>query len=55
MDYTSKSETRRIPRSIKEELIEILQVLFMVLMIGGMIWAAISIQHYDGYYTDGTL
>jgi hypothetical protein len=55
MDYTSKSETRRIPRSIKEELIEVLQVLFMLLLFGGMVWAAINIQHYDGYYTDGTL
>jgi hypothetical protein len=55
MDYTSKSETRRIPRSIKEQLIEFLQLLFMLALFGGMIWAAISIQHYDGYYTDGTL
>jgi hypothetical protein len=37
------------------QLRDILQLLFMLLVIGGMIWAAINIQHYDCYYTDGTL
>jgi flagellar biogenesis protein FliO len=55
MDYTSKSETRRIPRSPKEQLIEFLQLIFVLLLFGGMVWAVINIQHYDGYYTDGTL
>jgi hypothetical protein len=37
------------------EVRDILQLLFMLAVIGGMIWAAIDVQHYDGYYTDGTL
>jgi hypothetical protein len=41
--------------TFESELRDILQLLFMLLVIGGMIWAVISIQHYDGYYTDGTL
>jgi hypothetical protein len=54
MDYC-ESKTTCCDRSAKEQLIEFLQLLFVLLVIGGMIWAAISIQHYDGYYTDGTL
>jgi hypothetical protein len=55
MDYTSKSTTRQLPRSAKTQLIEFLQLLLMLAVIGGWIWAVINIHHTDDYYTDGTL
>jgi hypothetical protein len=54
MDYC-ESKTTCLERSPKEQLIEVIQLLFMLLLFGGMVWAVINIQHYDGYYTDGTL
>jgi hypothetical protein len=41
--------------TFKSELIDIFQLLFVLLLFGGIAWAVIEIQHYDGYYTDGTL
>lgn len=54
MEYSDRMRTCS-DRSAKTQLIEFLQLLLMLAVIGGMVWAAIDVQHYDGYYTDGTL
>jgi flagellar biogenesis protein FliO len=41
--------------TFESEVRDILQLIFVLLLFGGMAWAVINIQHYDGYYTDGTL
>jgi hypothetical protein len=41
--------------TFKSELIDIFQLLFILLVIGGMAWAVIEFQHPADYYTDGTL
>jgi flagellar biogenesis protein FliO len=54
MEYSDRKRTCS-DRSAKQQLIEFMQLIFVLLLFGGMAWAVINIQHYDGYYTDGTL
>jgi hypothetical protein len=54
MEYSDRMRTCS-DRSAKTQLIEFLQLLLMLAVIGGGIWAVINIQHTEDYYTDGTL